>query len=102
MKHVDRRLIATLAAPAVLLALFAAGGGAGLWATLDEAERATLAAVLQTRGMLLVLVALALWANILVLGEPIFSITVLSVSPPRVRVLIFSRKAKRPITLVPQ
>ncbi len=61
MKHLDRRLIATLAAPAVLLALFAAGGGAWLWATLDEAERATLAAVLQTRGMLLVVVALALW-----------------------------------------
>jgi DNA polymerase-3 subunit epsilon len=62
LKHVDKRLIATLAAPGLLLALFGLGGGAWLWATLDEAERATLGAVLQTRGMLLVLVALALWA----------------------------------------
>ena len=62
MKHVDRRLIATLAAPGLLLALFGLGGGAWLWATLDDAERATLGTVLQTRGMLLVLVALVLWA----------------------------------------
>ena len=62
MKHIDKRLIATLAAPGLWLALFGLGGGAWLWATLDEAERATLGAVLQTRGMLLVLVALALWA----------------------------------------
>lgn len=61
MKNVDKRLIATLAAPGLLLALFGFGGGAWLWATLDEAERTTLGAVLQTRGMLLVLVALALW-----------------------------------------
>ena len=62
MKHIDKRLLATLAAPGLLLALFGLGGGAWLWATLDEAERSTLGAVLQTRGMLLVLVALALWA----------------------------------------
>ena len=62
MKRVDRRLVAALAAPGLLLAAFGLGGGAWLWATLDEPERATLAAVLQTRGMLLVMVALALWA----------------------------------------
>ncbi|HMO46438.1 MAG TPA: exonuclease domain-containing protein [Rubrivivax sp.] len=62
MKKADKHLIAAWAAPGLLLALFGCGGGAWLWATLDEAERATLGAVLQTRGMLLVLVALALWA----------------------------------------
>ena len=62
MKRVDRRLVAALAAPGLLLAAFGLGGGAWLWATLDEPERATLAAVLQTRGMLLVMVALGLWA----------------------------------------
>ena len=62
MKNFDKRLAATLAAPGLLLVLFGVGGGAWLWATLEPAERATLGAVLHTRGMLLVLVGLALWA----------------------------------------
>jgi len=62
LKHADKRLIAALATPGLLLAAFGLGGGAWLWATLDAPERATLGAVLQTRGMLLVMVALALWA----------------------------------------
>lgn len=61
MKRIDKRLVAALLAPGLLLALFGFGGGGWLWATLDSAERDTLAAVLQSRGMLLVLVALLLW-----------------------------------------
>ena len=62
MKRIDKRLAAALLAPGLLLALFGLGGGGWLWATLDAPERDTLAAVLQSRGMLLVLVGLALWA----------------------------------------
>ena len=62
MKRIDWRRAALLAAPGGLLAAFALGGGSWLWATLDPAERDTLAAVLHSRGMLLVMVGLALWA----------------------------------------
>jgi DNA polymerase-3 subunit epsilon len=62
LKRLDKALLAALLAPGLLLALFGLGGGAWLWATLEPNERDTLAAVLQTRGMLLVLVGLALWA----------------------------------------
>ena len=62
MKRIDWRRAALLAAPGGLLAAFAFGGGSWLWATLDPAERDTLAAVLHSRGMLLVMVGLALWA----------------------------------------
>jgi DNA polymerase-3 subunit epsilon len=61
MKAVDRRLVTALLAPGLLLLLFALGGGAWLWATLEPAERTVIAGVLQTRGMLLVVVGLALW-----------------------------------------
>ena len=54
MKRIDKRLAAALLAPGLLLALFGLGGGGWLWATLDAPERDTLAAVLQSRGMLLV------------------------------------------------
>ena len=61
MKKFDRALLATLLAPGLLLALFVGGAGGWLWATLEPAEREVLTDVLQTRGMLLVLVALSLW-----------------------------------------
>ncbi|HRZ61529.1 MAG TPA: DNA polymerase III subunit epsilon, partial [Rubrivivax sp.] len=61
MKAIDKALVGALLAPGLLLALFGLGGGAWLWATLEPAERAVLAQVLATRGMLLVLVGLALW-----------------------------------------
>ncbi|MCW5637520.1 MAG: hypothetical protein KIT28_00955, partial [Rubrivivax sp.] len=60
MKAIDKALVGALLAPGLLLALFGLGGGAWLWATLEPAERAVLAQVLATRGMLLVLVGLAL------------------------------------------
>jgi len=62
MRKVDTGRLALLAAPGLLLALFALGGGGWLWATLEPGESAALGAVLQTRGMLLVMTALALWA----------------------------------------
>jgi DNA polymerase-3 subunit epsilon len=58
----DRRLVAALLAPGLLLALFGLGGGGMLWATLDEPQRAVLAEALESRGMLLVMVGLGLWA----------------------------------------
>jgi DNA polymerase-3 subunit epsilon len=61
VKAVDKGLVAALAAPGLLLAGLGFGGGAWLWATLEPAERAVFAQVLQTRGMLLVVVGLALW-----------------------------------------
>ena len=61
MKALDTGKLAALLAPGLLLALFALGGGAWLWATLEPAERATLSSVLQTRGMVLVMSGLALW-----------------------------------------
>jgi DNA polymerase-3 subunit epsilon len=61
MKAPDTGKLAALLAPGLLLALFATGGGAWLWATLEPAERATLSGVLQTRGMVLVMSGLALW-----------------------------------------
>lgn len=61
MKASDKGRIAALVAPGVLIALFAMGGGAWLWTTLEPAERDTIGGVLQTRGMLLVVVGLALW-----------------------------------------
>jgi DNA polymerase-3 subunit epsilon len=57
----DKRLLAPLLAPGLLLAMFALGGGAFVWATLEDAPRAALGEVLESRGMLLVMVALALW-----------------------------------------
>ncbi len=62
MNKIDRRLVAALLAPGLLLALFGLGGGGMLWATLDEPQRAVLAEVLESRGMLLVMVGLGLWA----------------------------------------
>jgi len=62
LKRVDKALAAALLAPGLLLALFGLGGGAWLWATLAPHERDTLAAVIETRGMLLVLLGLVLWA----------------------------------------
>jgi len=61
MKTLDTGKLVALLAPGLLLALFGLGGGAWLWATLEPAERATLAGVLQSRGMVLVLSGLALW-----------------------------------------
>jgi DNA polymerase-3 subunit epsilon len=58
----DRRLALALLAPGLMLALFALGGAAFLWATLDDAQRALLADLLEPRGMPLVMLALALWA----------------------------------------
>jgi DNA polymerase III subunit epsilon len=62
LKTIEKRLVAALLAPGLLLALFGLGGGALLWATLDEPQRAVLAEVLESRGMLLVMVGLGLWA----------------------------------------
>ena len=62
MNKIDRRLVAALLAPGLLLALFGLGGGGMLWATLDEPQRAMLGEVLESRGMLLVMVGLGLWA----------------------------------------
>ena len=61
MKALDTGKLAALLAPGLLLALFALGGGAWLWATLEPAERTLLSGVLQTRGMVLVMSGLALW-----------------------------------------
>jgi DNA polymerase-3 subunit epsilon len=61
MKALDTGKLAALLAPGLLLALFALGGGAWLWATMEPAERAMLAGVLQTRGMVLMMAGLALW-----------------------------------------
>ncbi len=62
MKNFDKRLLAALLAPGLLLALFALGGGAAFWATLDEAQRQVLDAALNHSGMVLMLVGLGLWA----------------------------------------
>jgi DNA polymerase III subunit epsilon len=62
LKTIDKRLVTVLLAPGLLLALFAVGGGGMLWATLDEPQRAVLAEVLESRGMLLVMAGLGLWA----------------------------------------
>jgi hypothetical protein len=40
LKKIDKRLVAALLAPGLLLALFGLGGGGMLWATLDEPQRA--------------------------------------------------------------
>jgi DNA polymerase-3 subunit epsilon len=61
MKALDTGKVVALLAPGLLLALFALGGGAWLWATLEPAERTLLSGVLQTRGMVLVMSGLALW-----------------------------------------
>ncbi|HYN60178.1 MAG TPA: exonuclease domain-containing protein [Rubrivivax sp.] len=58
----DKRWIAALLAPGLLLALFALLGGGAVWATLDAPQRAVLGEVLASRGMLLVMVALVPWA----------------------------------------
>ncbi len=62
MKRVDTRLVAALLAPGLLLALFALGGGAAFWATLDEPQREVLGAALNHSGMVLLMVGLGLWA----------------------------------------
>jgi DNA polymerase-3 subunit epsilon len=53
--------VAALLAPGLLLALFALGGGAAFWSTLDESQRAALSQALEHSGMLLILVGLGLW-----------------------------------------
>ncbi len=62
MKRVDARQVAALLAPGLLLVLFALGGGAAFWATLDEPQRQMLGAALNHSGMVLMLVGLGLWA----------------------------------------
>ena len=62
LRSLDKRLLAALLAPGLLLALFALGGGAAFWATLDEPQRQVLDAALNHSGMLLMLVGLGLWA----------------------------------------
>lgn len=62
MKKLDKRLLAALLAPGLLLVLFALGGGAAFRATLDEPQRQVLDAALDHSGMVLVLVGLGLWA----------------------------------------
>ncbi len=62
MKKLDKRLLAALLAPGLLLVLFALGGGAAFRATLDEPQRQVLDAALEHSGMVLVLVGLGLWA----------------------------------------
>jgi DNA polymerase-3 subunit epsilon len=62
LKNVDKRLLAALLAPGLLLLLFALGGGAAFWATLDEPQRQVLDAALNHSGMVLMLVAFGLWA----------------------------------------
>jgi DNA polymerase III subunit epsilon len=62
LKRVDARQVAALLAPGLLLVLFALGGGAAFWATLDEPQRQMLGAALNHSGMVLMLVGLGLWA----------------------------------------
>jgi len=62
LKRIDTRWVAALLAPGLLLALFALGGGAAFWATLDEPQRQVLGAALNQSGMVLMLVGLGLWA----------------------------------------
>jgi DNA polymerase-3 subunit epsilon len=62
LKRIDTRWVAALLAPGLLLALFALGGGAAFWATLDEPQRQVLGAALNHSGMVLMLVGLGLWA----------------------------------------
>ncbi len=58
----DRRLLAVLLAPGLLLALFALLGGSLLWPSLDAARRESLAGALHESGGPLVLAALIAWA----------------------------------------
>jgi DNA polymerase-3 subunit epsilon len=58
LKGVDKRWLAALLAPGLLLALFALGGGAAFWATLDEPQRQVLGDALSHSGMVLLLVGL--------------------------------------------
>jgi DNA polymerase III subunit epsilon len=62
LRRIDKGQVAALLAPGLLLALFAVGGGAAFWGTLDEAQRQVLGAALNHSGMLLMLVGLGLWA----------------------------------------
>ena len=62
MKNLDKRLLAALLAPGLLLLLFALGGGAAFRATLDEPQRQVLDAALNHSCMVLMLVGLGLWA----------------------------------------
>jgi DNA polymerase III subunit epsilon len=57
---VDRSGLLAAAAPALLLALFAAGAAAVLWGTMEPAERAAVGAVLEPRLALVLMVGVAL------------------------------------------
>ena len=55
MKAAERRELIAAAAPGAALAVLLLAGGLGFAATLEPAERAALAAMLETRGALLLL-----------------------------------------------